>query len=555
MTALRLISDDPGERPLRPAGAFVPATLPQRVEVRRHIDQWAASQTGLRIEGLDALRQRAAELSHRQGWPEAWRDWVAVHIGNAIMRSAVARVPLERRLLMLPKCLRDTRHCTARIDGVGLLCEHCGRCPIGELEAEATSLGYAVLVAEGSAVVMAILERRQIEAVIGVSCLSVLERAFGYLEAAGIPGLGIPLLQDGCADTRIDIDWVYAALHLGGESAPDNHTGDPERERVRDLFTTEGLDRVMGVPQTPAEVLARRWILQGGKRWRPILAASFCLTAQSARNDALLDNVLVAIECFHKASLIHDDIEDHDADRYGVPTLHAEVGVPEALNAGDLLIGEGYRLLAESPTDAATHCLLVRVAAEGHRQLCLGQGMELAWRNARRPLYVREVLEIMRLKTAPAFAVALKLGAIAAGLGEASFAMLADYANALGIAYQIRDDVEDAARDAGESPSAVLALAWERAQGADRDLLAQAWRGEKVPNLDALLAGYDAAGQARALVQQWKHAALKATDQSSSPEVRAVLRRVIIRVFDKPELEGWCRDVAAGHATGGAAGV
>jgi geranylgeranyl pyrophosphate synthase len=555
MTSLRLISHDSEDRPTRPAGAFAPPTPQRRADVRQQIDQWVAAQRDLRLSGLEILRQRAAELCRQQAWPEAWRDWVAVHIGNALMHTALARVPFDRRLLMLPKCLRDTGRCTARIDGVGLLCGRCGRCAICELEAEAQRLGYAVLVAEGSAVVMAILERRQIEGVIGVSCLGVLERAFGYLEAAGVPGMGIPLLQDDCADTSIDVDWVYAALHLGEQVSSDSHGGDPERGRVRAIFTTEGLTRVMGAPQSPAEVLAQRWILQGGKRWRPILAASLCMAAQSTRNDGLLDNAMVAIECFHKASLIHDDIEDHDADRYGAPTLHQQVGIPEALNVGDLLVGEGYRLLTEAPADGAIRAVLLHVAAEGHRQLCLGQGMELAWRNARRPLYAREVIEIMRLKTAPAFAVALKLGALAAGLGEASFRMIESYANALGIAYQVRDDVEDAARDVGESPSVVLAIAWERAQGADRELLAKAWRGESVPDLEPLLTRLDARGQALALVQQWKHAALDATDQSASPEVRAVLRRLIIRVFDKPEMEGWCRDVAAGHATGGTAGV
>ena len=59
-----------------------------------------------------------------------------------------------------------------------------------------------------------------------------------------------------------------------------------------------------------------------------------------------LRKVAVAVECFHKASLIHDDIEDNDAQRYGETTLHEEHGVAVALNVGDLLIGEGYRLLA-----------------------------------------------------------------------------------------------------------------------------------------------------------------------------------------------------------------
>ena len=53
----------------------------------------------------------------------------------------------------------------------------------------------------------------------------------------------------------------------------------------------------------------------------------------------------VAVECFHKASLIHDDIEDNDAIRYGEKTLHEEHGLAVALNVGDLLIGEGYRLI------------------------------------------------------------------------------------------------------------------------------------------------------------------------------------------------------------------
>ena len=51
-----------------------------------------------------------------------------------------------------------------------------------------------------------------------------------------------------------------------------------------------------------------------------------------------LKKVAVAVECFHKASLVHDDIEDNDAERYGEPALHSQHGVPVALNAGDLLI-------------------------------------------------------------------------------------------------------------------------------------------------------------------------------------------------------------------------
>jgi len=78
----------------------------------------------------------------------------------------------------------------------------------------------------------------------------------------------------------------------------------------------------------------------------------------------------------HNALLIHDDIEDNDALRYGEKTLHEEHGVPVALNVGDLLIGEGYRLIASCKVSAEQKAQMVLVASQGQRQLCRGQGAE-----------------------------------------------------------------------------------------------------------------------------------------------------------------------------------
>ena len=113
--------------------------------------------------------------------------------------------------------------------------------------------------------------------------------------------------------------------------------------------------------------------------------------------------------------MVHDDIEDQDAERYGQETLHEDYGVPVALNVGDLLVGEGYRLLAESSATPAQKAEMIRVAADGHRRLCLGQGAELCWARRPEPLSPIEVLDIFRQKTAPAFEVALQLGAIYSG--------------------------------------------------------------------------------------------------------------------------------------------
>src|ERR1700744_1993577 len=149
------------------------------------------------------------------GWrAQARRGWRGKGGSREVEGDQLATVPYERRLLLMPKCLRVEAHCPAPFDEFGLLCKKCGLCSIQDLQDEAERLGYAVLVAEGSALVMAIIETGKIEAIVGVSCLSVLEKAFPFMEAAAIPGIAIPLLQDDCIDTNVDIDWVWDYIHL-----------------------------------------------------------------------------------------------------------------------------------------------------------------------------------------------------------------------------------------------------------------------------------------------------------------------------------------------------
>ena len=69
----------------------------------------------------------------------------------------------------------------------------------------------------------------------GVSCLSVLERAFPYMEAAAIPGIAIPLLQDDCKDTAVDVEWVWEVIHLDSD----------DQTRRLDLEATEGTSAIM----------------------------------------------------------------------------------------------------------------------------------------------------------------------------------------------------------------------------------------------------------------------------------------------------------------------
>ena len=92
----------------------------------------------------------------------------------------------------------------------------------------------------------------------------------------------------------------------------------------------------------------------------------------------------LSIETFHKASLVHDDIEDDDQYRYGDRTLHRKFGVATAINVGDYLIGLGYRLVSRerAALGAETVGEILDRLAEAHMKLTEGQGAELLWRDS-----------------------------------------------------------------------------------------------------------------------------------------------------------------------------
>lgn len=164
----------------------------------------------------------------------------------------------------------------------------------------------------------------------------------------------------------------------------------------------------------------------------------------------------VAVECFHKASLIHDDVEDRDVERYGQPTINALYGDAFAINVGDALLGLGYRILSQS-----NNAELLRLIANAHVKLCRGQGEELMWDKS--PVTMDHVMTIFRYKTVPAFEVSLMLGLSCTGDYAHLRPILSAYSDALGIAYQLKDDLEDYVQDHQQAthPTAVLALQTE----------------------------------------------------------------------------------------------
>jgi geranylgeranyl pyrophosphate synthase len=546
--------------------ANIPQTPSERERARRRVTEYAALKRLVPPLSARELRHHAEIVTADNGFDPAHADYIGVLLNNETWRDALASVPYDRRLLLLPKCLRVEDRCPAPFDEIGLLCKRCGLCSIQDLQEEAEQLGYAVLVAEGSALVMALIQAGRIDAIVGVSCLNVLERAFPYMEAAAIPGVAIPLLQDDCKDTTVDVDWIWDVIHLTSDDKTYRLDLDALRRVVDDWFSEPALSETLGPTEGEADRIAREWLTRAGKRWRPFLTACAFKSLQSDPDEPLpadLRKIAVAVECFHKASLIHDDIEDGDSHRYGERALHEEYGIPVALNVGDLLLGEGYRLLAECDAPARVRSEMLRIASRGHRTLCLGQGAELSWAREPRPLVSGEVLEIFRRKTAPAFEVALHLGVAFAQADPALAEVVRTYSEALGIAYQIRDDIQDLeGSDPGDvaalRPTLPLALALENAKSeSQRRLLRAAWQRSENVSTDEIRAALDELSvedRCRHMLESYKEAAIRSLTEVENPSFKGLLRRVIGKIFSV-EVKGWCSEFETRNAPGSEVGA
>ncbi len=544
----------------------IPQTIEERTAILHAVRNYVAEFCPTPPVPLAELGEHADRLVQRIGCAAIYRDYVGVLINNELWREQLAAVPFERRLLLMPKCLRLESKCPAPFDEFGLLCKQCGQCSIQDLQNEAERLGYAVLVAEGSAIVMSLIQTGQIEAIVGISCLSVLERSFPYMEAAAIPGVAVPLLQDDCIDTTVDLDWVWDYIHLTADDATRRLDLGTLRSEVDSWFSSESLTALIGPAEGETERIAREWLTRAGKRWRPFLAVA-AWRALAGANATLPDDLkraAIAVECFHKASLIHDDIEDGDATRYGEKTLHEEHGIPVALNIGDLLIGEGYRTLGACEISAEQRAAMMLVAAEGQRELSRGQGAELVW--ARQPdvLTSLQVLDIFKKKTAPAFEVALRVGALFAGVETHDEVrdVLHAYSEALGIAYQIRDDLadlgqtEDTSDIAGLRPSLLLATAHERAECEHRKITSALWSRTStvgVAEVEQLYRDLGAVERCTDLLERYKEQAIQSLRELENPSLKGLLRRVLGKIFNDTEIKGWCKEFEAKNLLGIAA--
>jgi geranylgeranyl pyrophosphate synthase len=404
--------------------------------------------------------------------------------------------------------------------------------------------------------------------------------------------MAVPLLSSDCRNTKVDESWVDEMIRTPYQPAQKVTRSYVHLMRAAgDLFKPEDLDTLAPRIRTRGELgedavtmaeiegmdaisatehIAYDFLCRGGKHSRPFitLAAYDAMTgghgtgpeavASIADFPTSVRRAAMSIETFHKASLVHDDIEDDDAFRYGQPAVHRRFGIPTAINVGDYLIGLGYRLLSRTGDDDVSSEARVDVLdalAAAHMRLAEGQGSELLWRDGKdRRLTPLDALKVYALKTSPAFEAALLSGVRMAGDAEPYREAIRTFSRNMGVAFQILNDLGDWIGDDtnkmsaggdvfGGRPTLLWALALQSLPAeASAQLLGLADSdcgfsdSERLQQVRRL---YEQAGvfeTALKLVDKHQARAEKVADEIGVEELRRLLYFLVDTVLERPEM-------------------
>ena len=256
-------------------------------------------------------------------------------------------------------------------------------------------------------------------------------------------------------------------------------------------------------------------VLDGGKRLRPLLTLAAARAVAGAGELPAAMRSACAVELIHAYSLVHDDMPcmDNDVLRRGKPTVHVAYGEAQALLAGDALQALAFELLTPddgsvAPAVQARLCAALARAA-GHHGMAGGQAIDLA--HVGLAMTEAALRDMHRRKTGAMLEVSVHMGALSAGADGPTLACLQRYAQAIGLAFQVVDDILDVTAD-----SATLGKTAGKDQANDK------------PTFVSLLGLAGAQAQAQALLQD-ALAALDAAVLSDDGALRALAHMVVQR--------------------------
>ena len=275
------------------------------------------------------------------------------------------------------------------------------------------------------------------------------------------------------------------SFELGAWS--ERHLNTVELALQRWVTTDAPADSNPGAPGALVEAM-RYAVLDGGKRLRPLLVLASCEALNGNPHAAL--RAACATELIHAYSLVHDDMPcmDNDILRRGKPTVHVKFGEAQALLAGDALQALAFELLtpedAAIPADLQAHLCRLLARAAGSAGMAGGQAIDLA--SVGQKLNEQQLSEMHRLKTGALLQGSVMMGAACGAPTAAQLRALQDYGAALGLAFQVVDDILDVTADsatlgktagkdaAQDKPTYVALLGLERSRAFAQELLSQA---------------------------------------------------------------------------------
>ena len=255
------------------------------------------------------------------------------------------------------------------------------------------------------------------------------------------------------------------------------------------------LERLLADDGSPLFEVLRYAVLGGGKRFRPLLLLASGEAFRAGR--ATLLPYACAVELIHNYSLVHDDLPsmDNDEMRRGKPSCHKAFGEGPALLAGDGLLALAFEVIAGAPCPAGhgerkEAAFREIAAAAGLGGMIKGQWMDISLS----PGEINEdlLIELIQKKTGALILAAVKAGALLAGAPARGLAAVAEYGEAIGLAFQLRDDLADAERSG--SPSGIDAVALFGREGVRERL-----KGCLTRAIGALDAGHIASAELRHL--------------------------------------------------------
>ncbi|MCD6227274.1 polyprenyl synthetase family protein [Candidatus Micrarchaeota archaeon] len=192
----------------------------------------------------------------------------------------------------------------------------------------------------------------------------------------------------------------------------------------------------------PEEVYKLIWdfLDRGGKRFRPVLTVLSCEAVGGNKKEALYP--AVAIELFHNFTLIHDDIEDNSQMRRGKPCLHVEYGVPLAINAGDGLYNFVWNALLNADIPDDKKIKTGKILSNAYLEVLKGQATEIGWEhNDVFDITEDDYIKMIGGKTGALIGASCETGAYIGGADEKTVKVFREFGQAIGLSFQIQDDI------------------------------------------------------------------------------------------------------------------